>query len=720
MQSIKATLERIVYYNEENNYLVARCSLVEKEAERFTVVGNVAHPAPGILLHIEGEWLTHPKYGKQFKLHSYAKIQPATEKGIEKYLGSGIIENIGPGLAARIVKHFGQESLKIIEENAERLEEVEGIGSKRMASIISAWDKQKKTKQVMLYLYSLGIGSATVNKIYATYRDEAPPKIQENPYRLAEDIFGIGFKKADAIAKDMGIRDDSPVRLKAGVHHTLMQSTDQGHIFLPREEVTEKADQLLQVEEHLVERTIIDLEQKGELMVEDGCVYHPHLYSAEVEVANMLKRTIQSGRKTLPLGWEQMIQVLEQKQNIALSSGQKRAIQTALTEKVMVITGGPGTGKTTTLKSIVLLFEEFHLKVFLAAPTGRAAKRLSQATERRASTIHRLLGYTPGQGFTRNQNNKLKADVLIVDEVSMVDILLMRALLKAVPSSCRLVLVGDADQLPAVGPGNLLQDIIQSGVVSVVKLEEIFRQAEKSLIVVNAHRINKGQFPVFTPPQQDEEPQGQKDFYFLWQSDATKAEEMIINLYCQKIPQQFGFDPFLDIQIVSPLYKGPAGVTRLNSIIQGIVNPEGCSLVRGQTIFRTGDKVMQLKNNYEKDVFNGDIGIVHHVDSKEGIMSVSFPEKNVRYQGQDFNQLTLAYAVSVHKSQGSEYPVIIMPVLMSHYIMLQRNLLYTGLTRAKKLAFLIGDRRALAIGIRNNKVAKRYTKLAERLSTLAH
>ncbi len=715
MYTIKATLEKIVYYNQENNYLVARCSLFEKEDSLFTIVGNVTHPTPGIILHIEGEWSIHPKYGKQFKLHNYTKVQPTTEKGIERYLGSGIIEKIGPGLAQRIVKQFGQNSLKIIEDNPDRLEEIEGIGVKRKKNILSAWDKQKKTKQVMLYLYSLRIGPATVNKIYSTYKDEAPQKIRENPYCLARDIFGIGFKKADSVAEDVGIENDSPLRIKAGVNYTLVKSTEQGHIFLPREEIKEKAAMLLQVDKSLVEKTIFELNQKQDLIVENDSVYHPYLYSAEVEVASGLNKMVKNKRKTLPLGWENMIDLLEKKQKITLSPGQKEAIKTAICEKLMVLTGGPGTGKTTTLKSIVLLFEEFHLKVLLAAPTGRAAKRLSQATNKRSSTIHRLLGFTPGKGFVKNQKNKLRTDVLIVDEVSMMDIMLMDALLKALPSSCRLILVGDADQLPAVGPGNLLQDIIRSKVMSVVKLKEIFRQAKKSLIVVNAHRINKGQFPYLASPRQNLEHPEEKDFYFLQGSDTANTEKMIINFYCKTIPQKFGFDPFQDIQVISPLYKGVAGVNRLNKIIQEILNPKGSSLIRGQTVFRVKDKVMQLKNNYEKEVFNGDIGVVSEVNVKEGIIRVNFPGKNVLYQGQDLIQLTLAYGISVHKSQGSEYPVIIMPVIISHYIMLQRNLIYTALTRAKKLAIFIGDKKALLIAVKNNKVAKRYTKLTERL-----
>ncbi|RLE11040.1 ATP-dependent RecD-like DNA helicase [Candidatus Aerophobetes bacterium] len=719
MQTIKATLEKIVYYNEENNYLVARCSFCEPQKGSFTIVGNLNNPTPGVVLEIQGEWSFHPKYGKQFKIQSYTRIPPTTPRGIEKYLGSGIIEKIGPGMAARIVKHFGQQTLNIIEKNPDKLEEVEGIGPRRKESIISALEKQKKTKEVMLYLYSLGIGSSTANKIYNTYKDEAPQKIQENPYRLIEDIFGIGFKTADSIARDIGIEKESPLRIKAGIHHILLQSTEKGHTFLPYFELKEKVAKLLEVEEKLVENAITSLRQRKEVIVEDESIYHPKFYLAEIEVAKKLRGLINSGNKTLPLKWENMVNWLEKSQGIKLSPDQKMAIKKAITDKVMVLTGGPGTGKTTTVKSIVHLFEQLGLKVLLAAPTGRAAKRLSEATEKQASTIHRLLGFVPGQGFTKNEKNKLRADVVIVDEVSMIDLLLMNALLKALPLSCRLILVGDADQLPAIGAGNVLQDIIRSMAVSVVRLEEIFRQAKTSLIVVNAHRINKGEFPYLPRWEIADKYTDKKDFYFLNELDSTKAEQIIVNLCCREIPEKFGFDPFKDIQIISPLYRGYAGVNRLNSILQKILNPERTFLSRGQIVFKIGDKVMQLKNNYEKEVFNGDIGKIVRVNKKDEVIEVEFPEKRVIYQGQDINQITLAYAISVHKSQGTEYPVILMPLFTSHYLMLQRNLLYTALTRAKRLAIIVGEKKALAIAIRNDKMARRYTKLKQRIASIA-
>lgn len=719
MQTIKATLEKIVYYNEENNYLVARCSFCEPQKGSFTIVGNLNNPTPGVVLEIQGEWSFHPKYGKQFKIQSCTRIPPTTPRGIEKYLGSGIIEKIGPGMAARIVKHFGQQTLNIIEKNPDKLEEVEGIGPRRKESIISALKKQKKTKEVMLYLYSLGIGSSTANKIYNTYKDEAPQKIQENPYRLIEDIFGIGFKTADSIARDIGIEKESPLRIKAGIHHILLQSTEKGHTFLPYFELKEKVAKLLEVEEKLVENAITSLRQRKEVIVEDESIYHPKFYLAEIEVAKKLRGLINSGNKTLPLEWENMVNWLEKSQGIKLSPDQKMAIKKAITDKVMVLTGGPGTGKTTTVKSIVHLFEQLGLKVLLAAPTGRAAKRLSEATEKQASTIHRLLGFVPGQGFTKNEKNKLRADVVIVDEVSMIDLLLMNALLKALPLSCRLILVGDADQLPAIGAGNVLQDIIRSMAVSVVRLEEIFRQAKTSLIVVNAHRINKGEFPYLPRWEIADKYTDKKDFYFLNELDSTKAEQIIVNLCCREIPEKFGFDPFKDIQIISPLYRGYAGVNRLNSILQKILNPERAFLSRGQIVFKIGDKVMQLKNNYEKEVFNGDIGKITRINKKEDIIEVEFPEKRVIYQGQDINQITLAYAISVHKSQGTEYPVILMPLFTSHYLMLQRNLLYTALTRAKRLAIIVGEKKALAIAIKNDKMARRYTKLKQRIASIA-
>ncbi len=710
MENLKVTLEKIIFYNEQNSYLVARCSSPQYPG-LFTLVGNVTEPAPGTVLHIQGEWSIHPKYGKQFKLQSYTKVVPTTCQGIEKYLGSGIIEKIGPGIAARIVKHFGKDTLRIIEKNPERLEEIEGIGPARKASIIAAWQKQKKTRETMLYLHSLGIGPATVNKIYSIYKDEAPRKIQENPYRLAEDIFGIGFKIADRVAQEMGIEKDSPLRIRAGIYHILNQGTEDGHVFIPLVELKEKTSKLLEIEENIVQETILALAARKEIILEDEACYHPIYYSAEKKVAERLIQLASSGEETLPLGWRNIIDWLEEKEDLEFSPEQEIAIQKAITSKVLVITGGPGTGKTTTLKSVVSLFEEFGLRTILAAPTGRAAKRLSQATGKEASTIHRLLGFVPGQGFTKNEKNKLPADAVIIDEVSMVDLLLMNALLKALPQHCRLILVGDSDQLPAVGPGNVLRDIINSQRISVVKLEQVFRQAKKSLIVVNAHRINRGEFPYLGYS-------GKKDFYFIPEEEPAKVENIVVDLCCRKIPKEFGFNPFYDIQVLSPLYKGVAGVHRLNQILQGILNPQTQkeTLKRREMAFRAGDKVMQLKNNYEKEVFNGDIGVVLETDPGEEILKVEFPGKVVLYQGQEINQLTLAYAVSVHKSQGSEYPVIIMPVIISHYLMLQRNLLYTALTRAKKLAIFVGEKRALAIAVKNNKQVKRYTKLTERLS----
>lgn len=708
MQKITVTVERIVYHNEEDGYLVARCSSDSCKG-LITIVGNVIQPTPGLTLQVKGDWTIHPKYGRQFKLHSYTRVPPATSRGIEKYLGSGIIEKIGPGISARIVERFGEDTLRVIDKEPDRLEEVEGIGQKRKLNILAGWEKQKKARQVMLYLHSLRIGPSAAHKIYSKYGEDTLEKIQDNPYMLAEDIFGIGFKTADSIAQNMGIEKNSPLRIKAGINYVLLQSADQGHTFLPPENIKKEVSKLLGVESGLVNKAISTLQKEKEVIVEDNAVYHPSLYSYEVGVASKLGKIAGEGRESLPLGWKNMVDWVEKKQRIKLSSEQRKAITTALSEKVMVLTGGPGTGKTTTLKSIVLLFEEFGLRTVLAAPTGRAAKRLSQTTGRDASTIHRLLGFSPGQGFVKNQNNKLRADVVVVDEVSMIDLFLMNSLLKALPLSARLIMVGDADQLPAIGAGNVLRDIIRSGVISVVELKQIFRQARQSLIVVNAHRINSGDFP-YLPRG------GKKDFYFLQEKESSRVEAMIVNLCCSGISEKFNFDPFRHIQVISPFYKGPAGVERLNSILQKRLNPEGVSLSQGNMVFRTGDKVMQLKNNYEKEVFNGDIGIIAHMDSKKKTIQVTFSDRNVTYQEGDINQLTLAYAVSVHKSQGSEYPVVVMPVIISHYLMLQRNLLYTALTRAKKLAVFIGEKRALAIAVRNNKVARRYTKLAERLT----
>ncbi len=709
MEKIEITIERIVYYNRKNDYLVARFSSPQYPGRLLTLVGNIAQASPGQALQIEGWWVGHPKYGRQFKIKTFKKLIPITIEGIKKYLGSGITKGVGPVTADRIVEHFGKDSLEIIEKNPQKLEEVPGIGPKRKERITSSFREQKKIKEIMVFLLSYGVSSLFATKIYKAYGDETIEKIRENPYRLVEDIFGIGFRTADSIAANLGIKEDSLLRIKAGIRYVLAEGAGEGHTFLPRHVLEEKATKVLNADTEAIKMALQSLDNENKVVIQNSAVYFPPFYYAEKGAARKIADLLKTKGKTFNLSWGKLSSWLKKKQGIILAVEQMEAVKTALTEKMMILTGGPGTGKTTTLRSIVLILQELKVRVFLAAPTGRAAKRLSEATGRKASTLHRLLEFAPEKGFGRNENRKLNAEFLIVDETSMMDLPLMYAFLRALQPSCRLILVGDSDQLPAVGVGNVLKDIIHSNRIKTVKLTHIFRQASKSLVVVNAHRVNRGEFPYLKGSPES-------DFYFLAKQEPEEVRETILNLCKKEIPQQFvGLNPIEDIQVISPLYRGAAGVDRLNRDLQNVLNPNSLFLSWGGTKFGVGDKVMQLRNNYQKEVFNGDIGRVSNIDPEEEKVWVCFPEKEVLYQGADIAEICLAYAISVHKSQGSEYPAIVMPVLTSHYIMLQRNLLYTALTRARKLAILVGQTKALAIAVKNNKVARRYTKLAERL-----
>ncbi|MCD6471683.1 ATP-dependent RecD-like DNA helicase [Candidatus Aerophobetes bacterium] len=708
MEKIEITIERIVYYNPKNDYLVARFSSLRYPGRLLTLVGNIAEASSGQALQIEGWWVGHPKYGKQFKINTYKKLTPITIEGIKKYLGSGMIKGVGPVTADRIVGHFGKDSLEIIEKSPKRLEEVPGIGPKRKEKITSSLREQEKIKEIMVFLHSYGVSSLFAVKIYKAYGEETIEKLRENPYQLVEDIFGIGFKTADSIAANLGIKETSLLRIKAGIRYVLTDSAGEGHIFLPRDVLKEKASKVLNVDVEAIKIAIQSLVKENKVITEDDAVYFPPFYYAEKGTARKIAELLKTKGKAFNISWEKLTNWLKKKQGIILTIEQMEAVKTALTEKIMVLTGGPGTGKTTTLRSIVLILQQLKIKASLAAPTGRAAKRLSEATGERASTLHKLLEFAPEKGFGRNEKRKLAAEFLIVDETSMMDILLMYAFLRALQPSCRLILVGDYDQLPAVGAGNVLKDIISSDRIKTVKLTHIFRQARKSLIVVNAHRINQGKFPYLRGSPK-------RDFYFLVKEEPEEVREKILNLCKKEIPRYFGLDPIEDVQVISPLYRGVVGVDRLNQDLQNVFNLNSHFLSWGRTKFKIGDKVMQLRNNYQKEVFNGDIGRISNIDSSEERLWVRFSEKEVLYEGADIAEICLAYAISVHKSQGSEYPAIVMPVITSHYIMLQRNLLYTALTRAKKLAILIGQTKALAIAVKNNKIAKRYTKLAARL-----
>ncbi len=713
---LEGILERIVYFSEEDNYTVAKLR-VKGEKELVTVVGNLLAVHPGETLKLQGKWVNNPKFGRQFRAVSCLPVLPATLTGIEKYLGSGLIKGVGPVMARRLTKKFGLQTLEVIENNPDRLNEVEGIGPVRVEWIKKAWAEQKEIKEVILFLQSHGVSTAYAVKIYKAYGNSAIALLRENPYRLAMDIAGIGFKTADRIAQNLGVPPDSPLRAQAGILYLLWEATEEGHVFLPREELLERAAEILQIGKSHLEEALVVLAKEEKVVLEEGGrkeekrgeVYLKPLWAAEEMIARRLHRLSCAPRLPLPVDAEKAIAWVQDTGGLVLAEKQKEAIRQAAAQKVLVITGGPGTGKTTLVKSILRIMEKKGQRIVLASPTGRAAKRLSEVTGREAKTIHRLLEYKPKEGeFARNEENPLAADLVIVDETSMVDVLLMNHLLKAIPPQATLILVGDTDQLPSVGPGNVLKDVIGSGTVPVITLTEIFRQARQSMIVVNAHRVNRGEFPLLKNDRG-------LDFYFIEKGDPEDALQTVKELCAQRIPKRFGFHPVNDIQVLSPLRKGSAGVDRLNTELQALLNPRGLEVVRGGRLFRLGDKVMQIKNNYEKEVFNGDIGRIAHVNLEEQEILVQYEDRRVSYDYNDLDELVLAYAISVHKAQGSEYPAVVLPLLKQHFVMLQRNLLYTAITRAKKLLVIVGDKKALAMAVRNARPQKRYTSLQRRL-----
>lgn len=722
LTELQGQLERITYHNEDNHYTIARLR-VQGQRDLVTVVGNLVTVAPGEVLRLKGSWEIHPKYGEQFKILSYESVVPATVKGIERYLGSGLIKGIGPIMAKRLVEKFGEETLVVIETKSERLEEVEGIGVKRIEMIKTAWDDQKEVREVMLFLQGHEVGPSYAAKIYRQYGKDSIRIVRENPYRLARDIFGIGFLTADKIAEKLGIPRDSPMRAEAGIIHVLEQFSSEGHVFYPYEPLIDGCEKILGVSRDIIVHAIGKIAAEKKIMIEgpfveeeggDRAVYLTEFLISEKVIADKLGTITSARAKMLLLNCDEEIETVQKELGITLAINQTRAVRAALERNTLVITGGPGTGKTTIIRAIIRVFGRHGRRVALAAPTGRAAKRLSEAAGQDAKTIHRLLEFSPKLGrFKRNEDFPLDADVVIIDEASMIDSLLMHHLLKAISGDATLILVGDVDQLPSVGAGNVLKDIIDSGLLTTVKLDEIFRQSGRSLIIVNAHKINRGDFPVLS--SQKDVPQ---DFYFIDLDDPEEVCKMILNMCRHKIPEKFGFHSVNEIQVLSPMHKGIVGAANLNVELQKCLNPSTDELLRGNKVFKTGDKVMQIRNNYDKDVFNGDIGRIMAIDREEQEITVDYDGKLISYDFAELDEIVLAYAVSVHKSQGSEYPAVVMPLLTQHYMMLQRNLLYTAITRGKKLVVLIGTKKALAIAIKNNKQQMRYTRLRERLKNL--
>ena len=719
MQIIFGLLEKISYHNEENDFVVAKLREKEKK-ELTTIVGNLSGVNPGESLKLTGKWVQNKRFGEQFQVESFEVTVPATLHGIQKYLASGLIQGIGPIMSERIVEKFGLHTLEVIEKKPERLSEVEGIGPKRISMIRKAWVEHKEIKEIMIFLQGHGVSAAYSAKIYKQYGNESIEIVRENPYRLAHDIYGVGFIAADKIAQNLGIDRNSLIRAEAGLIYVLNQLTEEGHVYYPENQLIHKAKEILSVDEEIIILAVRELTKEKELFLEDldpdghlRAVYLAPFYTAETGVAQMLVNLKESPSNIRPIHPEKAIEWVQQKLNIELARRQEEAILVAATSKVLIITGGPGTGKTTIITAILRIFQQLKLRILLAAPTGRAAKRMNEATGWEAKTIHRLLEYSPHKGgFKKDQDDPLEVDVVIIDETSMVDTLLMYHLLKAIPSHAHLILVGDVDQLPSVGPGNVLKDIIRSGRITVVRLTEIFRQAQESMIVVNAHKVNQGEIPVL---KEIDEPE-KTDFQFIQEEDPEKILQNILDLCSERIPRQFRFHPLREIQVLTPMHKGTIGVTNLNIELQKRLNPGQSGITRGAWTFRVGDKVMQIVNNYDKDVFNGDIGWISKINPEEREVTIEFDGRGVPYDYSDLDEVVLAYAVSVHKSQGSEYPVVILPVVTQHYMLLQRNLIYTGITRAKKLVIMIGTKKALAIAIRNNKPQRRYTLLSERLA----
>ena len=708
MEKLRGVVMRITYANEETGYSVLkiRCKNFK---DLVTIVGNMVSVNIGAVVVLTGFWVNNSKYGRQFEVKEWEELLPATVYGIEKYLGSGLIKGIGPVYAKKIVNLFQERTLEIIEDEPERIIEVPGIGQKRVEMIKKAWQEQKEIKSIMLFLQSYGISTSFSSKIYKTYGNDSLKVLKENPYRLADDIYGIGFKTADELAGKLGMAKNSFMRCRAGIFYSLGRIAEEGNCYALKSQLIDYCQAILEVEEAEIIMTLSHLLQENELFKEEEeIIYLPPFFYSEKGLAYKIKQNIASLPSYVIDNSDMILQEIEEREKIVYDSVQKMAIKKAAKAKIMVLTGGPGTGKTTTINGIIKLFQRAGLKILLTAPTGRAAKRMSETTGMEAKTIHRLLECKPPEGYKRNEDNLLSGDVLIIDEASMIDIILMYNLFKAVPAEMTVIIVGDVDQLPAVGAGNVLQDIIASGVVETVKLERIFRQALGSKIITNAHMINKGEMP-------DLKGGRKSDFFFIEENETENILQLIVDLCLHRLPAYYQLDVLKDIQVLTPSQRTETGVQNLNNLLQNALNRGQVYLKKGGIEYRVNDKVMQIRNNYDKEVFNGDIGFITMVDLEEQKLIVRFDEREVQYERLDLDELVLAYATTIHKAQGSEYPVVIMPLTMSHYVMLQRNLLYTALTRAKKVFIIVGQKKAVYLAVKNDKVKNRNTRLAERL-----
>ncbi len=716
-------IERITFHSEDSGYTVARLQ-TPRAKELTTVVGNFANLQPGQTLKLEGTWREHPQYGPQFQVSDYTETKPATLTGLEKYLGSGLIKGVGPVTAKRIVAHFGIETLDIIEADSDRLIEVPGIGQRRVRMIQQAWAEQRAIKDVMVFLQGHGVSTTYAVKIFKQYGAKAIATVTSNPYQLADDIFGIGFLTADKIAQQVGISPTSKFRYRAGILYSLSESADQGHCYLPETDLIATAIAKLTTDEFeatpdTVAAVMAEMVMARDLIVEtadENLYFKPSFYHTECKLAQRLRDQQMTPLEVDRPRVENWIDRFTDSRQLALSSQQRQGVILAASCRVMVLTGGPGTGKTFTTRTIVALWKAMGKTIGLAAPTGRAAQRLGEMTGLEAKTLHRLLEFDPSTlGFKRNENNPLPYDAVIIDEASMLDLFLAHSLVKALSINAQLLLVGDIDQLPSVGPGNVLRDIINSEQIPLVRLNQIFRQAAASAIIRNAHQINQGQYPqleaISSTPRSD----------CLWHSGGTEVDhgvETIIELLQTFIPS-LGFDPYHHVQVLCPMQRGVIGSRNLNKVVQEFLNPpqpQKPEIQRGHSLFRLGDRVMQLKNDYEREVFNGDLGQITAINKEEQELTICYDDRPVAYDFADLNEIGLAWAISIHKSQGSEYPVVILPLYMQHYLLLSRNLLYTGLTRAKKLALIIGPQKAISYTVRQQKEQERYTRLQQRLS----
>ncbi len=728
METLKGSVERVTFYNEENGYSVVkikadkRYPTAEARDGMITVVGTMPEIKVGETAQFGGDWVEDPRYGKQFRAETITPIMPTTELGIVNYLSSGIVKGIGPKTAQKIVDFFGTETIDVLDNEPDRLSEVPGLKRELIRGLKQAWEENRAVRQTMIFLQGFGVTAKMAARIYQHYGFSTINTVKENPFALADEVFGIGFMRADAIAQSMGIDPDAHNRIRAGLHFALNQLAKEGHVYAPRPLLVQTAAGLLKIDnydrieavliaeiDHHLIRDLLSLEDGSEV----EAIYLPMYYNSEKAAAERLRDLAWMGSpikdELKTVNWREFLEDLAAENNVTLSDQQQDAVQSALANKVSILTGGPGTGKTTTLQMVIHALEALEFEFALASPTGRAAKRLSEATERSASTIHRLLGYIPGEGFDHDEDSPLDVDMLIVDECSMLDLLLFNDLLKALRPEAHLMLVGDVDQLPSVGAGNVLRDVINSGVAHVTRLNTIFRQDEGSHIVVNAHRINHGDAPIMD--------NNSHDFYFFGENDPSRAAELVVDIVRKRLPEKFKVDPIDEVQVIAPMYRGPIGVHALNEALQRTLNGDKRVAEKQLSgrLFRAGDKVMQTRNNYDKEVFNGDIGRISGIDFGHSTLEVVFDGRYVDYDFIEADELIHAYCISTHRSQGSEYPVVVMPLMTQHYMMLQRNLLYTAVTRAKKIVVLVGSKRAVHMAVENNKVAQRYSGLLQRL-----